>query len=194
MGHEIQHRVYRENVDRKQVEADLNHYVKQACWREGGSGLDKPIRWYDNICANYDEALEFIRQQDRGWYDQLAVKFREYPVIAPSKTLLALQERLRKEMEKLTTYENAHCVQSFKVEYIGCPKCGSKLKRELLKNNRCPLCGEELRGKTTIDTIKRYKSNIAEMQKKINEESKKQQGKELKKSTIKWLVKIEFHQ
>ena len=194
MGHEIIHRSYKENVDKKQVEADLNNYVKQASWQEGSSGLLHPIRWYDNVCKNFDEAMEFIRQQDRGWYDQLAVKYREYPVIEQSKTMLSLMERLNKEMDKMTAYSKAHSVQSFKVEYIGCPKCGSKLKRELLKRNGCPLCGAELRSKTTVDTLNKYAKNIKELSKKIEDERKKEDAKAIKKSTIKWLVKIEYHQ
>ena len=191
MGHAIMHYEYSIDTDKKTIEEEMNEQAVMD--GDYHSGLNASIRWIDKICADRKEAYEFIQEHDKGWYDQLAVKFREYPKAEPTKALLTLEERLKKERIKKRDYEEAHSIRSFKIEYIGCPKCGSKLKRTLLRNNGCPLCGKDLRSKTTLDTIARYENNIRDLTDKICEESRKIDKKNVAKSKIKWLVKIEYH-
>ena len=193
MGHNIRHAVYPEDVNKKAVEAEWNERVRHICWEEGSGGLDRPIRWLDHICKDQDEAEEYIKSHDRGWYDQLAVRFREYPKVEPSKTLENLRKRRAAESEKYSAYAKAHSVSSFKAEFIGCPCCGSKLKRELLRSEGCPLCRAELRSKTTIETLGRYSKNMCELDKLIGVEERKLKEMMVKKTTVKWLVKIEYH-
>lgn len=193
MGHEIQYRTYAENVDKRSVQAWGNEHAHHGGWQEGASGLLHDIRWIDHVCENREAAEEYIAAHDKGWYDQLAVKYREYPKIEPSKTLLSLQSRRTAEAEKYSAYAKAHSVSTFKAEYIGCPVCGSKLKRDLLRSESCPLCRAELRSKTTIEILDRYSHNITALDKQINAEYRKLEERAVKKSTIKWLVKIEFH-
>lgn len=193
MGHNIHHRVYDENVNKKDVQAYWDKYASMEDWQEGCSGLVRDIRWIDHICKDREEAEAYIESHDRKWYDQLAVKFREYPSIEPSKTLLSLRQRRSAESLKYQEYAKSHSVSTFKAEYIGCPSCGSKLKRTLLKSESCPLCRSELRSKTTIETLDRYSKNITELDKQIRAEEKKLDEKNIKKAKIKWLVKIEYH-
>ena len=193
MGHNIHHRVYDENVNKKDVQAYWDKYASMEDWQEGCSGLVRDIRWIDHICKDREEAEAYIESHDRKWYDQLAVKFREYPSIEPSKTLLSLRQRRSAESLKYQEYAKSHSVSTFKAEYIGCPSCGSKLKRTLLKSESCPLCRAELRSKTTIETLDRYSKNITELDKQIITEEKKLDEKNIKKAKIKWLVKIEYH-
>lgn len=191
MGHAIIHYEFDINTDKRRIESEMNEIA-----REDGdyhSGLNCSIRWLDHICEDRERAYEYINSHDKGWYDQLAVKFREYPKYEPTKALLKLKERVSKEHEKRDAYEKAHSVSSFKIEYIGCPKCGSKLKRTLLRRNSCPLCGTELRSKTTMETLQRYSDNIEKLNALIKEEERKINKKNIKKSKIKWLVKIEYH-
>lgn len=194
MSHNIDHWDRPENVNKKAFEADINDYVRQHTRGEGGHGLDSPIRWIDHVCDNREDAMEYIRSHDRGWYDQLAVKYYDYPKLEPSKTMLGLQERLKAEYEKRAAYAAAHAVSTFKAEYIGCPECGSKLKRTLLKgSNRCPLCGTELRSKTTMETLQRYDANIKDLQARIKDEERKMQEKMRKQAKVMWLIKTEYH-
>lgn len=193
MGHNIDHWQKPENVNKKAFEADINDYVRQHTLGEGGHGLDSPIRWIDHICDNYEDALEYIRSHDRGWYDQLAVKYYDYPKLEPTKTMITLQERLKAEREKRVAYAAAHAVSTFKAEYIGCPECGSKLKRTLLRGNSCPLCHAEMRSKTTMETLQRYDANCEELSKKIKEEERKMQEKMRKQAKVVWLIKTEYH-
>ena len=193
MGHNIDHWQKPENFDKKVFEAGINDYVRQHTLGEGGHGLDSPIRWIDHICDNYEDALEYIRSHDRGWYDQLAVKYYDYPKLEPTKTMITLQERLKAEREKRVAYAAAHAVSTFKAEYIGCPECGSKLKRTLLRGNSCPLCHAEMRSKTTMETLQRYDANCDELAKKIKAEERKMQEKMRKQAKVVWLIKTEYH-
>lgn len=193
MGHNIHYREYTENVDKKAVQAWWDDYASKEAWKEGSSGLNGNIRWIDRICENRDKAEEFIRRNDSGWYDQLAVKFYDYPRVVPTKTLSNLRERLEKEEDKLVAYRDAHSIATFKADYVGCPECGSKLKKVLLKSNCCPLCGTDMRSKTTLDTLARYEKNIRELKKQIVEEEHKMQAKVRNKAVVKWLVKVEYH-
>ena len=191
MGHMVNYLVYDINTDKSEITNHANNMAME----EGDyhSGLNKPIRWIDVVCEDKQQAYEYIKSHDDGWYDQLAVKYRVYPTCEPTKALLNLKERLKKEEEKKKTYERAHSISSFKIEYIGCPNCGSKLKRTLIHGENCPLCRTELRSKTTIETIKRYEDNIKNIGKQIRDEERKINLKNIKKAKIKWLVKIEYH-
>lgn len=193
MSHNIDYWVRPENVNTRTFETEINDYVRQHTLGEGGHGLDSPIRWLNHVCDNREDAQEYIRSHDRGWYDQLAVKFYEYPKLEPTKTMLTLQERLRAEREKRTAYAAAHAVTTFKAEYIGCPECGSKLKRTLLKGNACPLCRAEMRSKTTMETLQRYDANCIAFSKRIKEEERKMQEKMRKQAKVMWLIKTEYH-
>lgn len=193
MGHDIKHYTYPQNVDKKQVQANFDNYAAHEGWQEGASGLNSPIRWLDHVCESYDEAMEYIESHDKGWYDQLAVMYKEYPKAVPSKTLENLITRLNCEITKRDDYAKTHSVLSFKAEYIGCPDCGSKLKRALLRSDICPLCRTDMRSKTTLDVLARYDANIKALRKRIDEEKKKLERKNAAQAKIMWLVKIEYH-
>lgn len=193
MSHNFNYWTCPENVDKKAFADDINDYVRQHTRGEGGHGLDGPIRWLNHVCDNYDDAMEYIQSHDKDNYDQLAVKYYSYPKLEPTKTMLTLQERLRTEQAKRVAYAQAHAVSTFKAEYIGCPECGSKLKRPLLKSNSCPLCHAEMRSKTTMETLHRYDANIKDLQQRIKAEERKLQEKTRKQAKVMWLVKTEYH-
>ena len=191
MGHEVRYYTYDENVNQRKVQDELDAYVRKACWEEGSSGLFSPIHWVDRVFSNREAAENYIEGRN-GYYDQVAVKFQVHEKMAPTKAILTLKERLEKERAKKVEYAKAHSVSSFKADYVGCPECGSKLKRALLKGESCPLCRAELRSKTTVDTLTRYENNILDLQKQIKEAERKAAEK-AHKVKVMWLVKIEFH-
>jgi hypothetical protein len=192
MSHESKYLSYNVETPRSRIEAEINHYVSCRTIEEGGHGLNDPIRWMDKTFNNYDEACEYIDSINKP-YDQIAVKYRVYPEIKSSATMLELKNKLAREQKKRVEYAAQHSIKTLKAEYIGCPCCGSKLKRELLKTEKCVLCGTDLRSKTTLDTLSRYSKNIEDLQKKIKAEHCKLESKMIKASTVKWLVKIEYH-
>lgn len=54
--HNIHKVTYPENVNKKSVQQEWDSAAACAGKKEGASGLDKDIQWYDHICDNYEEA------------------------------------------------------------------------------------------------------------------------------------------
>lgn len=191
--HNIRTEIYKENVNKDSVQAEWDKYVAWEDRAEGCSGLSSNIRWINHVCSDFEEAEKYIEENDKGWYDQLAVKFKEYP---PLKTTSALKNLIKREQDmisKISVIEGKIHYKGVKSSYIGCKKCGSKLATTYISSNFCPMCREDLRPETTLNTIIGYKKKLKEIRDLIKMEENKGKKKLEKLATIKWLVKIEYH-
>ncbi len=189
MSHNIRYFEYKaEKFNKKKVEKDLNTFVRQATREEGGSGLGSPIRWLNDIADNYEDAQDHIDKVDRGWYDQIAMRYRVSikPTTQAYKKLLAQWKEIN---DKLLEMQNTVHYKSVKSAFVGCKECGSKLATKYIRTNRCPLCGKDLRPATTLNTIERLKAKQKELDKKITEAERKASAK----APLMWLIKIEYH-
>ena len=190
MSHNIKHFIYKEDVDRKKVQDNLDKYVAQEDWQEGCSGLASPIRWMENcgVFNNYDEALAYIKIHDKGWYDSLAVRFKD-SVQKETSTLKSAREKVTAALRKKNELEYKPHFENLTAAFIGCRKCGSKISREHLKGNRCPVCGYDMRPQYVLDTLAKYQRNVEKAEAVLEKEKKKA----LFSGETKWLVKIEYH-
>ncbi len=140
------------------------------------------------VFKSYEEAEEYLESSEMlSKYSRsknYGVRFLSYDKVKPSKKVEELRRRIDETYVKSVEYGKEHSVKNFKSAYVGCPKCGSRLKSDLVVGDRCPLCKTDLRSKTTLDTLKRYKDKIASLKKEEQEERKKAE----KKAEIKWLV------
>lgn len=190
MSHNIKYGIYEENVNKSEVQAEWDEYAAKDDWQEGCCGLASPIRWIDHVCADYDEAHEYIREHDKGWYDQLAVKYRgtEKP---KTKAYENLVTRRKEVYDTLKARENKvhYSADNTKSEYVSCKSCGSRLATKFIRSNSCPLCKTELRPASALNSIDTSKKMLKEIDKKIKE----MEIKASKKAKIYWLVKIEYH-
>lgn len=184
--HNINYREFPENVDRKAV---LNSIIKEAA--RDGDGYSGPMHWHDEIrpLEDRDAAEARIRQLDKGWYDDHAVRFYDFSGAKETKRMTELRERVRETCEKRFKYEKEHSVVAFKAEFVGCPKCGSKLARKFLRGDTCPVCRADMRSETTKQTIEGYKAKVDSLEKQLEEERRKQ----LAARKVMWLVKYEYH-
>ena len=194
MSHEVRFVTYPENVNRRGVKRDWDIVVQHENYQEGSSGLPSDIRWIEDIILNSEEeAEEYIDTHDKGWYDQLAVRFKEVK-IKKSKKQTELENKiseLTKEFNKKNSIPYATTVKS---EYIGCKSCGSKLASKYIQNtNKCPLCYNDLRSPTTLSSLEKLKERISESKKLLKEEEKRLAKQQEKNAVIKCLVKVEFH-
>lgn len=189
--HNIHKVTYPENVNKKSVQQEWDNAAACAGKEEGASGLDKDIQWYDHICDNYEEAEEFITQHDSGWYDQLAVKYLTYPELS-SKKMTDMKNRLEKAKARLDELNGFHFANA-KSQYVGCKKCGSKLSLRYMKSNYCPLCKADLRPESKLASIKSVEDKIYKLALDIGKEERLLQKKSKAKSTVRWLVKVEYH-
>ena len=184
--HNIEHHVYPENVNKNKVFTELNDYVEHECWQEGGSlGA---IRWENYpILETRKEAEDWIQKHDRGWYDNLAVRFKS-PIKMNNEKTKQLAEETRKTCQEYRQRSAKLYKDTVTSAYIGCKSCGSKLSREHLKTNNCPLCHAELRPEHMLKSVAAAFNKYERAVKAENEYIQKHSKKE-----ICWLVKIEYH-
>ena len=129
------------------------------------------------------------KQKDNGWYDDHAVRFYDYSKAISTKKIEELKNKASELVKAKNEYFEKHSIYAFKAKYIGCVECGSKLSKRHLMGQRCPVCGNDLRSKTTIDKLAWYDEKVVEISKKIEKEREKQK----KVARVMWLVKIEWH-
>ena len=143
--------------------------------------------------SEYD-ARKYIDTFSNGkWYYDMAVQFREPVDFKPSAKTVALKKKEYDLNEKLRTYKQEHSVHLRKSEYIGCPKCGSKLANKLFTGELCPVCRADLRPDTTKEMIRKYESSIKETHNTYEESWKADTIKQAKNGKVRWLVKVEVH-
>lgn len=154
-----------------------------------GDGYSGPMHWHDEVAPlkNYGAAMDWIESHDNGWYDDHAVRYYDYRGGRITAKIRELQDKSAALAIKIKDYEEAHSVRKFKAVFVGCPHCGSKLAREWLRSDFCPLCRADLRSKTTLDTLGGYREKQKDIADKIKAEQEKQKGE------VRWLVKYEFH-
>ena len=157
--HNIEYFTYDENVNREWVQKELDHYVACEDHVEGCTGLGRNIRWLDNtaVYGDYGLAEQGIKANDRGWYDCLAVKFME-PVKGFTTEKLEQLKAKARDAGDAYRKKNDVLANCLKAEYIGCKACGSKLKREYIHTNYCPLCRSDLRPMSTLKAVEAAKA------------------------------------
>lgn len=184
--HNIMHWEYPEKTNKNTMVKDALDYVTHHGDCYGTDRIEFPT---DTVFNNREAAEEYISSIDKGWYGGFAVKFYDYSKVADSKKVTDLCKKIEETATKRSEYAKAHSVKSFKAAFVGCPECASKLNREKLKGEKCPLCYADLRSATTLERLASFDARIKEYHKKIDEEK----FKEKKKAEIKYLVKFEYH-
>lgn len=94
------------------------------------------------------------------------------PFVGESKKMKDIRERIEEEQRKYEEYGKKHSVLTFKAAYVSCPKCMSKLNKEYLKTDKCPVCRSDMRSDTTKATLERYQKKIASLKKEYEEQKK----------------------
>ena len=202
MGHIINYGIYKNNINKNEVQEYWDNYVSHEAWQEGSTGLPKKIRWIDKICNSMTEAEEYIEKHDDGWYDQLAVRFRDTDVVPKTS---ATKEKLLMQIEryklKKKEYNEIHSFANCKAEFISCPFCKSKIsKLHLVRKHNitgtygCPICNaSDIRADYIIKKLQTFQIRIDKWGELLKEEERKLAKKVSAKAEVKWLVKIEYH-
>ena len=190
MGHNIKYYSYPASTDTRTINTELDNYARKATWQEGGHGLHSPIRFIDHTLDSYEEAAEYIKNHDKGWYDQLAVKYRTIPNGKTSKKIEELRVKLSDARRDYHTLNSEIAAKSFKADYVGCKHCGSKINRTYIKTNFCPVCQSDMRSETTQKKLQTLKAKIEKIEQELKDAEK---AFVQKNAEVFWLVKIEYH-
>lgn len=185
--HNILYRIFDENVSRSTIIG----YVRDVVAHSGDRYGTDNVEFYtpSQPLVNRAAAEEWIRSHDNGFYKGIAVRFYDHSKCKKTKKIETLEQRIADNQHKATEFIKAHSVKTFKAAYIGCPCCGSRLNREKLHGEKCPLCYEDLRAKSTLERIEGFKKKEKELRAQLEEEKQKDK----KNVSVKWLVKFEYH-
>lgn len=184
--HAINREVYPGTWTLQKIADDVIRYVQS---HGDGYGTDRLRFPTEQVFDNINEAHAYIDSHDKGWYDGIAVKFLDYTGVAATKKIQEYEAKIADLVHKKKEYIKAHSVHTQKAAYIGCAGCGSKLNKDKLRGEHCPLCGKDLRAVSTLERIDSFDARVNELNVKITEERKKQKAK----ATVKYLVKFEYH-
>ena len=189
--HEILYRTFPLKADPKEIQAELDAIAEEDS--DSGGGLPRNIRYIDRTLNSYSEAVAFIQSEDQGWYDQLAVKYLDYPDFRKSRKYLELEKKLNEVSIKATEEQCRFYYADSKSEFLGCRTCSSRLRTSYLHNNRCPVCGNDMRPGGVLQHIEALNGKADEIREKLEAEEQHLQEKQRKTAVKKWLVKIEYH-
>lgn len=191
MSHQVTTQCYDATKYNKDfIEAEILESVRAQTWEEGGGGLPYPIHWYTEICKDYDDAERFIKAHDYE-YAQLAVRFHNTEEAPKTKRIQDLETKqnalsaIYLELDDKPYYRP----DTVQAKFVTCKACGSKLSVAHLRQNRCPLCGKDLRPESVQKRIGRLKERYAELNEKIRAERLKKS----KAAPLYWYIKTEIH-
>ena len=189
MGHAIEHIV----VDKKeQIMSVAKRFASANVDRQenphGEYHGNMTIHDYP-IYESHADALWAIRQYDKGFYSDHAVRYKDKSSLKPTKAMLEIEERRQRNRTEKKSYIEAHSVCNRKSAFVGCKRCESKIATKYLNKDFCPVCGKDLRAQYVIDRLKKYDEDFEKLRERYEELEKKQTGK----CPIRWLVKVEVH-
>lgn len=87
----------------------------------------------------------------------------------PSEDMKKLSAKIADVRNQMERFLKEKSVLSFQAKTIGCKKCGSQLAKEYLKDDCCPLCGNDLRAPSTIAGEADYRQRIASMESELDD-------------------------
>lgn len=185
--HSINHYECSVKIPEKDIITHINSIVKRNS--DYGGGLYKSIRFYRDRepLNNYTEACKFIADNDRGDYDNLAVKY--YEGCPPDNEILEVMSKIESVSNEINILKE-DVFKDIKSNFISCSKCNSKLAVSYLGvRTHCPICKNNVSPKT-------WKKKMDALTKKLDKLLDKEEiltNKNKSKSKINWLVKYEFH-
>lgn len=216
MGHNITHMTFDYETSKQKIMDRVENWVRDNCDRQENPSGDyhNNFRFNDLGLKGRDEAEKYIERNMDGYNDG-AISFYDYGDMKDTSQIAKVKEGAKKIRDMAFKYLKDHSIQSQKANYIGCKneKCESKIAREFMfkrepqceysekqgkyilyiDNQRCPVCGSDLRADYIIAKQKEFEDNINELDKKLHQLETAQKDKNSKKAKKKWLVKIEVH-
>jgi hypothetical protein len=171
-----------------QMEADIYECLYQN--RGAMEPKSLPLKFLEQIPiqASQEDADEKLNALYTKYGREYDYAVRYYDTGKESKKEQDLQRRITELESKYKKYVALHSIHTLKADYIGCPNCGSRLRKDLLKGESCPLCRYDLRSKTTKETLDNYISKMGELEKQLRAEKTKNHSK-----NVCWAVHAEMY-
>lgn len=108
---------------------------------------------------------------------QSYIPFLDTDSLPNNKRLLTLEKRLQDETSKRNAYYNAHNVQNLQAKYISCKRCGSKVNKDYIHNNSCPVCHNNMLSDTVQKRLDAFNARIDGLKASIVAEKERRAAK-----------------
>ncbi len=179
--HEVCFAKFPQNAKKEDI---LKYVLRQVATHGDQYGTEHVEYPTSEIFADIESAEKYILQLS-GFYGGYAVQFYEQSTVTAEMKKIA--DRIKQNQERKNKYEAEHSVKKFKADFVGCKACGSKLNKQKLRGETCPLCYTDLRSPTTLKQLEQFNHK----EKMYKEQYRQAKPKDKKKTC--WLVKYEYH-
>lgn len=174
---------FSENMSKKDILESINNII----FMDTDNKISKILWVNDSICKNYDDASASLKTIVNSKYDAFAIRYLKVAKIRRSKELEELEQKYNTVFGELRKLSEMNYVKGLKINYITCKNCGSKLKKEYVYRDYCPLCGECLLPKSYQYKLKRTETKLRQ----IEEEKRKEEEKlRMESHKVEWLVLV----
>lgn len=162
-------------VDRVRHNADLEEFPSMG----GEVGNITPIYPPESCCKSLQSVEEWYNKSYEAFHRpyQKYIPFLDTNSLPNDKRLLELEKRLQDEISKRNAYCNAHNVQNLQAKYISCKRCGSKVNKDYIRNNSCPVCRNNMLSDTVQKRLDAFSTRIVGLKASIVAEKEKRAGK-----------------
>lgn len=162
-------------VDRVRHNADLEEFPSMG----GEVGNITPIYPPEGCCKSLQSVEEWYKKSYEAFHRpyQKYIPFLDTNSLPNDKRLLELEKRLQDEISKRNAYYNAHNVQNLQAKYISCKRCGSKVNKDYIRNNSCPVCRNNMLSDTVQKRLDAFSTRIDGLKASIVAEKEKRAGK-----------------
>lgn len=162
-------------VDRVRHNADLEEFQNMG----GDIGSITPIYPPESCCKSLQSAEEWYKNSYEAFHRpyQKYIPFLDTDSLPNNKRLLTLEYRLQYEITKRDAYRGAHNVQNLQAKYISCKRCGSKVNKDYIHNNSCPVCRNNMLSDTVQKRLDAFSARIDGLKASIVAEKEKRAAK-----------------
>lgn len=145
-------------VDQVRHNADLEEFSNMG----GDIGSITPIYPPESCCKSLQSVEEWYNKSDGAFRRpyQKYIPFLDTDSLPNNKRLLTLEKRLQDEIAKRDAYRSAHNVQNLQAKYISCKRCGSKVNKDYIRNNICPVCRNNMLSDTVQKRLDAFNARI----------------------------------
>ena len=156
------------------------------------SGYEMLVLKNETMLPSRADAEAAIEEQD----GTCAVRFKHVALdqLEPTVTMGQIADRIRRMGEQRDKFEAEHSIHELSAKLVTCTNCESKIAKDFVEGEMCPVCGNDLRSPYIPEQIATYEKKIAELQREYDEARERQVKRALSKGEIDvrvmWLVPI----
>ena len=125
-----------------------------------------------------------------------AVRFKHVAIdsLEPTVTMNQIEDRIRRIGEQRDKYTAEHSIHTLAAKLITCTKCDSRIAKDWVEGEDCPVCGNDLRSPYIPEQIATYNDKIADLEHQYAEAHERQVKRALAKGEVEarvmWLVPL----